>query len=1668
MVMRSLRVVIIFISILLSYQLNAAVKGSETAVSIQSSFSFPAADNDNTLLGFGWFKNGFSFEDNSTTCTFNSVFPVSGSIDLKGGTLFLLQDLICRNVLQLDGLGTVCGHDHTLHFSSSVSHLPTNANIFDDIKVYLQSDLTINNTVTFKGNCLLCGVGSLLTLDTNGELVVDSNSRLELRDIEIRGIQDTKIRCVDDTATIILDNVRWVQSEFTFFKNGSFFFKDHVDFLGSNTLTYTSVMTSTIDVCSQLRIAQELHFCLGRDPDTLINPLAFTDETSTLCLDNCSFIITQSGLELTKGTIVINREVNLDAMGTTTQGGIILGNGIPEDDITIWLSPGAATFHNEGYWVYNNVASDKIKSSSKTARLIRSIGSKIYVPKSLEIKNLTVELTSALVSPIEVGASAQLSYNNAAVSLPDIQFDITSDQLNAFTYCLNGNDSLFLTKGTLPMYLVIMGTGNVLRGNGGVTGTVTLSNASSELTCGINGYIGNAITLNNGTINLDLDLLLRRGASVTGPGIINIGSNNLFFDYGFTANTPIYWEGNRGKIHFNSKITLTSTWTFKGSCTIFGKNAKLVLGEGGNIVVEDDSKLTFKNIELFGLADSNIRCNNDNGVITAISSDFHLSDDYLFDKGSMKFYLASTISGAYTFSYDSIHTSTIKTDGFVTLKDGITFDAGNKNGVQPLCFEDETTTLCLQDSNLSVRETGIEFTKGNLLIGGKVCLDIAGTTTQTGLILGTGNSNDDITIRLMGSSIITHNSGYWIYNNSVRTKMSASSNTARLVRNVGSKIYLPQSLEVDNFTIEVSSPLVAPIEVASNATLSYRTAGVRLPGIELEVTCDQLNAFTYLLNGNDSLFLTKGTFPLNIVVSGSGNQMIGNGGVAGTVTLSDKDTNFICGINGFIDNTLTLNEGTLLLNNDLHMHDNGKLIGPGKINLGQNDISFAPSLILGNSPIYWEGNGGAIMFTGRVSLSQTWTFKGKCVIEGVNSRLELADGGNIVIEDDSELILKNVRLHGLSEENLRCVNDSGKIMLISTDFVQSGDYRFTKGKMQFFLDNSISGAYTFSYDSSQTSTIKTDASLMIKDDNIFAIGRNNGNEPLSFEDKTSALKFQDCTFYVNETGMTITKGKLVADRDVVIHVCSNEESTGLTFGDGTAANDTYLILNPGVTARFPTGYLTANLTDPLAIRSKTKTAQMIRGPGKFNLKNNMVLKDLTVQVDALSALTITPGKTLSYDNGRIILEQGTFDLTGLRYNDVTSLLAGSDKIVLIHGSLPLATIVAGTNNSIEGTGNVTGPVILQNDLSELICNFNGCLFTNITMNGGTVTLLNDLNFANNVSLSGNGSVNLNSNNLNLGLSAFDWQGDIYWTGNQSSLSMHAKIDLSGTWTFQGDCEIKGHGQSLKLCGTGKIAIAPASRLCLHGVMLEAVRDHNIECLGDDSVLILDDAIWMQGDHSFTFTKGAIEFKNKTVMQGTRLFVYQTSMTSTICKDSKLKFDSGFTFSYDPVIASKSLLVFEDSSAELLLNSSTFHATLNGVQLTKGSIVVKGESYICSEVKENIDINEKIILTNEGIMLGDGISSIQDCNFLLTGGSILTLKQGALKYNNLLSTSWHMENDISILHISTGARLMLLKNLSLNSGTIVFDDKAIIAQRSGASLEGTIVPQGLLLKERVLK
>lgn len=342
-----------------SVDLSALVVGSTTNVTWQGATVFPAADNDNTILGFTFMTDGFTLQDQTTTLTYNAVLPVVGEVVLNGGLLYLNQDVVLSNITTFTSLGNVSGQSHRLSLASAQSVFgASNEGLFDfdDLELVLNGNLLFNANVEFNGNSTIDGQNYLLDLGSTSSIIVGSNSTLVLKNVTIQGAQNTNISCVDNTGVIILDNVNFIQSDNFVFPFGALQFNDQVNMQGNGfVFVYESVQTSSIQPDARLTLDSDITFSYA--PAVADNSLLqLTESTSELRLNGSTLFATTAGLQLTQGKLTIDGKSFLSNDAVIDAQAIQFGDGVsPVNNLTVKLLPAATLELIKGRVVYNNV-----------------------------------------------------------------------------------------------------------------------------------------------------------------------------------------------------------------------------------------------------------------------------------------------------------------------------------------------------------------------------------------------------------------------------------------------------------------------------------------------------------------------------------------------------------------------------------------------------------------------------------------------------------------------------------------------------------------------------------------------------------------------------------------------------------------------------------------------------------------------------------------------------------------------------------------------------------------------------------------------------------------------------------------------------------------------------------------------------------------------------------------------------------------------------------------------------------------------------------------------------------------------------------------------------------------------------------------------------------------
>lgn len=762
----------------LPYTSQAVVIGSESAVSIISTSTvFPAADTDNTMLSFGWFQGGFTFEDLNTSCTFNSVFPVSGTIDMNGGTLYLEQDMVLQNITQLSGLGNIIGNNHILTLCESVTSFPSDLKIIKDLTIKGANGVSLTSTMTVQGTCRIIGSNNFLDLNGGG-VIVDHDSSLELQNTIIKGVKNNNIGCVDDTASITLNNTEIELIGDVHFENGVINIINTSRIFGGYTFWYDSALPCYIDRESNLLICQNVTLKIGKKTPAGLSQLSFYNESSVISCSDCILQATANGIELTKGRIQLYNNTIITAESTDTTHGIILGDGVSEEnDIKLELKGGCQSTFASGALVYNNVNGTKFTSDSSNSYFIRKIDSVFHMATTCTYPTSTLEFEfdGIHIPETTLAPDAKLYYNNTRVIIPgygDGTFNARREGI--YPFILDKDDSIYLANGYFVGGVNIIGDGNIIAGSGSIAGPLVFNDSNAELTLNLVGTVLYPIMLNGGKLSLQNNIGINSSNCFSSSGIIDL--NNYTLTYQLASSTPsnffdvpLTWSGNNGSISFSHDMSLTATWTIQGMCTINGNGNTFSLDTNGKLLVNSNSELTLRNMRIHVVEMNDIECLDNTGKIILDNVYWIQDEDYTFDKGSLEIKNDVTMTGPFhTFSYKSTQTSFIHYNSVLSFDSNLTFSYAPTNGDQALlAFDDYSSVLYLKGTTLYLNP-GLHLTSGKLEISKSPTIYAYDSELERGaggLTLGNSTSGQDMILKYVDNSILTIALGSLNYKN---------------------------------------------------------------------------------------------------------------------------------------------------------------------------------------------------------------------------------------------------------------------------------------------------------------------------------------------------------------------------------------------------------------------------------------------------------------------------------------------------------------------------------------------------------------------------------------------------------------------------------------------------------------------------------------------------------------------------------------------------------------------------------------------------------------------------------------------------------------------------------------------------------------------------------------
>lgn len=264
------------------------------------------------------------------------------------------------------------------------------------------------------------------------------------------------------------------------------------------------------------------------------------------------------------------------------------------------------------------------------------------------------------------------------------------------------------------------------------------------------------------------------------------------------------------------------------------------------------------------------------------------------------------------------------------------------------------------------------------------------------------------------------------------------------------------------------------------------------------------------------------------------------------------------------------------------------------------------------------------------------------------------------------------------------------------------------------------------------------------------------------------------------------------------------------------------------------------------------------------------------------------GGPLNFQNG-IFKEAGAELTLNAQYNissaeiELSGGTALNPKVLRAEPGKVLPQIkIQNTYNKIEGQPTFNSPILFDSN-ATLTLNIQNQLNQNITFSNNNILYLEDnLGFADNVTLDGNGTVKLNGRQLSFGGKEITMTGSLY-LDNATDISLNSKTNLSGIWTFSAISNLNGNGNILDLnnTGTGIIVIEPNSKLYLTNIVVKGISSNSFVFSNKTSQLFLSN-VTFEMTNNYTMTTGGIYAEGPiTFMLKNNDWTFDTNASLTI-------------------------------------------------------------------------------------------------------------------------------------------------------------------------------------------
>jgi hypothetical protein len=664
--------------------LQAATVGSDTAPTRFNTQQ--ALDNNDRVAGFAALAGGFALQGFNVNAQWDTFFPVSGLVQLNGGTLILTRDLVFRNNSVFGGgLGNIIGNGHAIEFSTSITVIPL-----------LDADL------------ISCGL--LLTY-----------TQAENSDVEVIGWSfDDKFLTVGKDPRVPVDTIENYEMV-----NQVPVLRQSFDPPGAATEVNAIEWHPTnylVGITRQLSADSEV-FTYTCNPSTGILTLV---SSAAIAGNVAAAVWHPSGSFFVVGTNVAAAEISVypvnaaGVLGAPTTFNLAGSRVIQNEAMTIspdgnYLAVGLAT---------NGVNPEMLVFRFTTSPITLTQVASRFFGVNVNAVDWNPTFTQYIANGL-AGTSGDLAQVQ--------EFRTTSTALTprAFALGIGGDVSTIGWRPTDGKCLVvtrgILGITSFLRSYAFDASSTSTLRRITEFT-EIDDLDGMAWN-HAGTF-----VAVGRDGTVT-P---DIGALLLFQNpLNFILTTCFEW--NTVKIFFDCDVTIRNACIkFTGQSLINGRGNVLTIDSTTTLLVGPNSSLMFKDIIIKGVSDHQLGAVDGTSTYSFQDATMVLDGNYSFTVGKFDVIKDLEVSGnGFVFAYRTDQVSTISSTGRLILDEGVTFSYDPRSSSRNLLrFSDASAELVLNSATLYATTTGINLTKGYMVVDGSSFLAAEGSTAATGITFG--------------------------------------------------------------------------------------------------------------------------------------------------------------------------------------------------------------------------------------------------------------------------------------------------------------------------------------------------------------------------------------------------------------------------------------------------------------------------------------------------------------------------------------------------------------------------------------------------------------------------------------------------------------------------------------------------------------------------------------------------------------------------------------------------------------------------------------------------------------------------------------------------------------------------------------------------------------------